>query len=64
MEQNEQPVQPVPDMNALPITLQLNVADINGILQALAELPFKVSADLIGKIRQQAIEQLPPVPQA
>lgn len=40
------------------INLKLNVDKVNAILTALAELPFKLSADLIGEVRQQAQEQL------
>lgn len=40
------------------VTLILNIDKINVILTALAELPFRVSADLIGEVRQQAQEQL------
>lgn len=42
------------------ITLKLNVDKTNAILTALAELPFKMSAELIAEIRQQAQEQLQP----
>jgi len=42
------------------IILKLNVDKVNAILAALAELPFKLSADLIAEVRQQAQEQLQP----
>lgn len=45
------------------ITLKLNVDKTNAILTALAELPFKMSAELIAEIRQQAQEQLQPTQQ-
>lgn len=44
------------------VTFKLEVAEGNLILAALAELPFKVSATLIGKLQQQAKEQLDPKP--
>ncbi len=42
------------------ITLTLNVEDVNLVITALAELPFKVSCNLIGKVRDQASAQLEP----
>ena len=40
------------------VTLKLNIDKVNAILAALAELPFKLSADLIADVRKQAQEQL------
>jgi hypothetical protein len=40
------------------ITLALTVQEADAILSALAELPFKQSADLIGKIRTNAFAQI------
>lgn len=40
------------------IILKLNVNKTNTILAALSELPFKLSADFIADIRNQAQEQL------
>jgi hypothetical protein len=38
--------------------LELKLEEVNTVLAALAELPFKISADLIVKIKMQAEEQL------
>ena len=44
-----------------PITLNLELSEVNGILAALGELPIKSNAMyLIAKIQQQAKPQLPP----
>ena len=40
------------------ITLAFTVQEADAILTGLAELPFKVSADLIGKIRTNAFAQI------
>lgn len=43
-----------------PITLNLELHEVNGILHALGELPTKTNAGfLIAKIQQQAKPQLP-----
>jgi len=42
------------------IHLELEIADVNNILGALSKFPFEQVADLIGKIRDQAIPQVPP----
>lgn len=44
------------------INLKLDVQQIDMILGALAEQPFKVVADLIINIRGQAVAQLQPKP--
>lgn len=41
------------------ITLSLSVDQINLVLGALAELPFRTSADMINEVRTQAQSQLP-----
>lgn len=40
------------------MNLELKLEEVNTILSALAELPFKASAELIYKVRTQAEEQL------
>jgi hypothetical protein len=40
------------------ITLSLSIQETDQILGALSELPFKMSADLIGKIRTNAFAQI------
>lgn len=40
------------------VVIVLTVEKVNVVLQALAELPFKFSAELIDNIRKQAQEQL------
>lgn len=40
-------------------TLSLKLDEINVVLNALSQAPFNVVADLIGKIRQQAMSQMP-----
>ena len=40
------------------IQLKLSVGDVNNIIEALAEFPYKISAELIEKIRGQAIQQV------
>jgi len=42
------------------IHLELELADVNNILGALSKFPFEQVAELIGKIRDQAIPQVPP----
>ena len=52
-------------MEEVEITLKLPLNQVNLVIGSLAELPFKVSADLINVIRQQAEPQVPvPQPQA
>lgn len=40
-------------------TLSLKLDEINVVLNSLSGGPFNVVADLIGKIRSQAMQQLP-----
>lgn len=42
------------------VNIEVNVNEVNVILTALAKLPFEQVADLISKVRNQAISQLPP----
>jgi hypothetical protein len=42
------------------IKLELDVAEVNGILQALGNLPFSQVAGLITKIQTQAKPQVEP----
>lgn len=42
----------------LSVELHLTVNEVNLLLGALAELPFKVSFGLIQKVRQQAEQQV------
>lgn len=42
------------------ITLTLNVNEVNGILAALSQMPYGQVADLIVKIREQAMPQATP----
>lgn len=44
------------------VTIKLEVQQVDMILGALAEQPFKVVADLIINIRGQALAQLNPPP--
>lgn len=45
------------------IKLELEIEEVNGVLAGLGELPSKTGAwNLITKIQQQAIPQLPPEP--
>ena len=41
------------------IQLELTINEVNGILLALAKLPFETVAPLIDKIRVQALPQVP-----
>lgn len=41
------------------IHLELELAEVNGILSALGKFPFEQVADLVEKIRDQAIPQVP-----
>lgn len=38
-------------------TIELTEAEVNGVLQALGQLPFVQVADLINNVRGQAISQ-------
>lgn len=40
------------------IQIQLSIEEVNSVVNALAEFPYKVSAELIEKIRGQAIPQV------
>lgn len=42
------------------IQLELDLNEINTILKALGQLPFTEVYDLIGKIHDQANQQMPP----
>lgn len=42
------------------VTLSFTLDKCNVLLQGLAELPFKVSADVIASLRSQVDEQLKP----
>ena len=50
MKQNE--------LDALPITLVLSVADVNMLLTLLGKRPFDEVADLILKVRSTALQQI------
>jgi hypothetical protein len=39
------------------IKLELEVAEVNGILQALGQMPFAQVEPLVAKIREQAVPQ-------
>jgi hypothetical protein len=39
--------------------LELEIAEVNNILAALSKFPFEQVAELIAKIREQAIPQVP-----
>jgi len=41
------------------IHLELELAEVNGVLSALGKFPFEQVADLVAKIRDQAIPQVP-----
>jgi len=38
--------------------LNLELSEVNLIISALAELPYKMSFELIGKVREQAQSQI------
>lgn len=40
------------------IELKLEVNEVNGVLAALGQMPYAQVAELIGKIREQAIPQV------
>lgn len=46
------------------VKIDLTVTEVNNILAALSKFPFEQVADLITKVRSQAIEQLPQAPAA
>lgn len=39
------------------IKLELDLAEVNGLLQALGQMPFVQAEPLVNKIREQAIPQ-------
>jgi hypothetical protein len=41
------------------VSIELTVTEVNNVLAALAKFPFEQVADLIQKVRNQAIAQLP-----
>jgi len=45
------------------IHLELELAEVNGVLSALGKFPFEQVADLVAKIRDQAIPQVPEEPE-
>jgi hypothetical protein len=45
-----------PEVN---VGIELTVTEVNNVLAALAKFPFEQVADLIQKVRNQAIAQLP-----
>ena len=47
-------------METKEITLTLTVAEANGVLQALGQMPYAQVAGLIQKIQQQATPQVQP----
>lgn len=51
-------------MESKEIELKLTVAEVNGVLQALGQMPFAQVASLIHKIQQQAAPQVQKVPAA
>lgn len=46
------------------IVLKLSVGEVNAVLASLGNMPFVQVAELIGRIREQAIRQTQPQPQA
>ena len=44
------------------VSITLDVNELNTVIGALSELPHKIVADLVPKIRMQAIKQLAPAP--
>ena len=44
------------------LTIELTLDEVNAVLVALSEKPFSQVADLIGKIRGQAMKQVAPPP--
>jgi hypothetical protein len=45
-----------PEVN---VSIELTVTEVNNVLAALSKFPFEQVADLIQKVRNQAIAQLP-----
>jgi hypothetical protein len=45
-------------LDKMPIDLNFTVKDVNAILEALANLPFAVSAPLIKMVQEQGIPQV------
>jgi len=41
------------------VKIELTVTEVNNVLAALAKFPFEQVADMIQKVRNQAIAQLP-----
>jgi hypothetical protein len=41
------------------VSIELTVTEVNNVLAALSKFPFEQVADLIQKVRNQAIAQLP-----
>ena len=41
------------------VNIELTVTEVNNVLAALSKFPFEQVADLITKVRSQAIAQLP-----
>jgi hypothetical protein len=46
-------------MKNTPITLELVLEEVNGVLMALGQLPYAQVAGLVEKIRDQATSQVP-----
>ena len=46
------------------INIKLDLQEVNGVISVLAQLPFSQVADLVNKIRNQAIEQVQAAEQA
>ena len=46
------------------ITLKLEITEVNGVLNALGQMPFVQVSQLIKNIQDQAGPQVPQVPQA
>ena len=46
------------------VQVELTVTEVNNVLAALSKFPFEQVADLITKVRSQAIAQLPQAPAA
>lgn len=53
-----------PQMDEKKITLTLNVAEVNGILQALGQMPYAQVVSLVLNIQQQAQAQVAPPEEA
>lgn len=46
------------------VSIELTVTEVNNVLAALSKFPFEQVADLIAKVRNQAIAQVPAAPAA